>query len=156
MSWFTLRDHRSFAAGVMFLGVGIAAAIAAQSYEIGTPMRMGAGYFPLLVGSGLCLTGFTLILQAFGADAPKTRIHTGQVKPAVFILSAVVLFGLVLKPFGAAAAIIVLCCVSAFALPKRNWRRTLVIMMLLIPASYLIFVAVTGLNLAFLPPGWGI
>jgi hypothetical protein len=51
------RPLKDILAGLTFVGFGLAFAVTATSYEIGTPLAMGPGYFPLVVGAILVGVG---------------------------------------------------------------------------------------------------
>lgn len=41
-----IKSQKDFFSGLMFMGVGVAFAVGASNYNIGTGARMGPGYFP--------------------------------------------------------------------------------------------------------------
>jgi Tripartite tricarboxylate transporter TctB family len=68
--------HRdSLLAGGVFVVVGIAFAVAATRYELGSALRMGPGYLPLVLGA--VLTGLGLIIVGQGL-AVRVRISSGS------------------------------------------------------------------------------
>ena len=46
-----LKSQKDFWAGIMYMAVGLAFAIGAKNYNIGTGARMGPGYFPLILAA---------------------------------------------------------------------------------------------------------
>jgi hypothetical protein len=69
--------HRdSLLAGGVFVVVGIAFAVAATRYELGSALRMGPGYLPLVLGA--VLTGLGLIIVGQGVAA-RIRTSSGSV-----------------------------------------------------------------------------
>ena len=48
-------------AGGIFVALGLAFAIGARGYELGTAFRMGPGYVPLVLGGLLALLGMAVI-----------------------------------------------------------------------------------------------
>ena len=52
-------------AGLIFVAFGLAFAITSLSYELGTPLRMGPGYFPLALGGILVLLGLLIVGKGF-------------------------------------------------------------------------------------------
>jgi lysylphosphatidylglycerol synthetase-like protein (DUF2156 family) len=68
--------HRdSLLAGGVFVVVGIAFAVAATRYELGSALRMGPGYLPLVLGA--VLTGLGLIIVGQGLAA-RVRTSSGS------------------------------------------------------------------------------
>ena len=59
-----IKSQKDFFAGLMYLVVGLAFAIAAIDYNVGTAARMGPGYFPLILGVLLALIGLVISLKA--------------------------------------------------------------------------------------------
>jgi len=45
-----IKSEKDFYAGLMFLVVGVAFALGASTYNISKGVRMGPGYFPLMLG----------------------------------------------------------------------------------------------------------
>ncbi len=68
MSFQQAVRHRDFAAGLFFLLLGLAVAGTASRYPIGTAMRMGPGYFPMLLGAILALLGLGIAIKALRAN----------------------------------------------------------------------------------------
>ena len=52
-------------AGLIFVAFGLAFATTSLSYEIGTPLRMGPGYFPLALGGILVFLGLLIVGKGF-------------------------------------------------------------------------------------------
>ena len=55
-----IKSNKDFASGLMFMGVGVAFAWGATTYNVGTGARMGPGYFPLLLGILLAIIGLVI------------------------------------------------------------------------------------------------
>ena len=51
------RSVKDLLAGLVFIVFGLAFAIAASRYQLGTAFRMGPGYFPVVLGGCLVLLG---------------------------------------------------------------------------------------------------
>ena len=58
-----VRAPKDFWSGLMFIGFAGVALVAARDYSLGSAVRMGPGYFPLLLGLVLACIGVML----FGA-----------------------------------------------------------------------------------------
>ena len=50
-------------AGGIFVLIGGAFVVGSLGYELGTPLRMGPGYFPLLVGAILAALGLAVVVK---------------------------------------------------------------------------------------------
>ena len=51
--------------------------VGSLSYDVGTPLRMGPGYFPLLVGAILAALGLAVVAQGFIAGARGRALAAG-------------------------------------------------------------------------------
>lgn len=54
---------RDLLCGSVFVALGLAFAIGGSRYEIGSAVRMGPGYLPLVLGGALALLGFVTLVQ---------------------------------------------------------------------------------------------
>ena len=52
-----LPDSKDFWSGIMLIAIGGGALVIGRDYPFGTALRMGAGFFPLVLGAGLVLFG---------------------------------------------------------------------------------------------------
>ena len=87
-------------AGLVFIAFGLAFAIAASRYQLGTAFRMGPGYFPVVLGGCLVLLGVLIVVEgivagergAIGAvpwrgdradprRGPVLRLHRARARP---------------------------------------------------------------------------
>ena len=62
--WKAIGESKDFWSGVIFLGVGVAFVGLGRHYPMGTTMRMGPGYFPMVLGGLLASIGFILMVRA--------------------------------------------------------------------------------------------
>jgi Tripartite tricarboxylate transporter TctB family len=140
-----LRNPRDFWAGVIFLLVGIGAALVAWDYPMGTGGRMGAGYFPMTLAVLLGLLGALIMAMSFGKEGPP--VDKFALKPLFFILLAVVIFGLLAKVLGLAISIVILVVVSAYGGHEFRFKETLIAGIVL--AAFCVLVFSYGLKLPF-------
>src|SRR3989344_2695735 len=81
-----IKSQKDFFAGLMFMGVGVAFAWGATTYNVGNGARMGPGYFPLLLGILLAIIGGAI---TFIASLAGQEFHA----KSVFILATVLAIG---------------------------------------------------------------
>jgi hypothetical protein len=107
-----------FAAGLVFLAIGVAAFLIATGYPMGTAGRMGPGFFPLVVSAILAVLGLASCVASLTART-SDRIGEWPVVPLLFVITGVVGFGLLIEPAGlvASSAFLLLCCCY------ERWRR---------------------------------
>ena len=61
--------HRDILAGTLFIVIGALALLGARGYPVGSAMRMGPGYFPVVLGWLLVALGALVGLRAAPAGA---------------------------------------------------------------------------------------
>jgi hypothetical protein len=109
----TIRAPKDFWSGIMFLTFAAVALLAARGYALGTPGRMGPGYFPMILGCTLGLLGLVLVVRSIVIDGEGVnRIH---LLPLGIIALGVCLFGLFIERLGLVISLIVLIAVTALA-----------------------------------------
>jgi Tripartite tricarboxylate transporter TctB family len=104
---------RDFLTGVLFLITGGFVLVYGARYPMGTAVRMGPGYFPFLVASGLALLGGGLIIRA--VFRPGESAGAPSFRPVLAVLLATLAFGLLIEPAGFWLASLVLVFIARFA-----------------------------------------
>jgi len=153
-----IAQPRNFWGGILFALIGVGFALVARGvriadftlhagYAMGTPARMGPGFFPFWLGILLALLGIVIALvslrrAAEGEDVALPRFHW---RPILLVLGAVVLFGLLLRPAGMLLAGFLLVFVASLGSPTFRARATVVLGAALVSFCALVFVA--GLKL---------
>jgi hypothetical protein len=140
------RDHVT---GALFAATGGVIAFGALAYPLGSAMRMGPGYFPLLLGLVLVGLGGLVALNAERSDAIARVSWTdvSWLRPLALVSLSVVVFALVVEGGGLVAAVFGIVVVSGLAHRAFRWRDMLVLAALLAAGSVGVFVY--GLRLPF-------
>jgi hypothetical protein len=108
-----LHNNKDVWAGLMLIAIGGAAMVLARNYGFGTALRMGPGFFPIVLGALLVLFGLAIL--AAGLRKPE-KIAAGWSLRALIILPlSLVLFGLLMEYGGFVPAMLALIFVSATA-----------------------------------------
>jgi putative tricarboxylic transport membrane protein len=102
-----VANPKEFCAGILFFGIGLGALIVARDYRLGTAMRMGPGYFPLVLSVLLMLLGAVSSLRALRM-ARGAPVGQWRLMPLMVILLAVVAFGALVERGGLVAALLAL------------------------------------------------
>lgn len=148
-----IRHPKDFWTGIIFLFFGLAAVIIGRDYAMGTAGKMGPAYFPTILGSLLALIGVIAVIRSF--------VRTGEavgkfyIREIILILSAVLLFGFLMRGAGLIPAVVVLIMFSAYASPKFHWGSSLLLAGGLAAFSALVFVKLLGLPMPMLGPWFG-
>jgi hypothetical protein len=146
-----IGNQKDFASGLLYLGAGLAFAIASSGYRMGTAVRMGPGYFPFWLGVILAVIGAVLLFGAMRASAERTRLTGWHLKGLLWVLLAVVAVGLVLEPLGLALSVVILVIAASLASHEFSWTAALLNAAVLVAISIVIFVYGLGLRLEVLP-----
>ncbi|MEI7532196.1 MAG: tripartite tricarboxylate transporter TctB family protein [Betaproteobacteria bacterium] len=145
-----IRNQKNFVAGLMFIVTGIFFAALATGYQMGTPAKMGSGYFPFYLGTLLSLLGLFIFVTSMTPNSEESVLTKWDWKSVLWITGSVLVFAVSLNYAGLIISLALLMLVSALASHEFGWKGTLVSMVILISAVYLGFV--WGLKLQF--PVW--
>jgi hypothetical protein len=144
-----------FWSGLFFLVVGGAACVYAMlSYRIGTPARMGPGFFPALVGGLIALIGAVILvldIKAARAAAADTGQSEFGLVPLATTIGSVVAFALLLKPFGLIVSVAAMVMIARIARPGA-WREIIALSTIICLIAFLIFSV--GLRMPFKVVPW--
>ena len=137
------------AGGILVL-IGGAFVVGSFTYELGTPLRMGPGYFPLLVGVILAALGLAVVVKGLLAG---DVIEFGAVpwRAVIVIVLALLFFGLTVRRLGFVPTSAVTALLTTLASREMRPLKALAVAAGLTVASTLIFVV--GLQLRI--PLWG-
>ncbi len=131
-----IRNGKDFWAGLMFLALGLGfSGVAFKNYNMGTAVRMGPAYFPVVLGGLLALLGAWVFFRSF-ASGEKSSLRAVQFRPLLFVAAIIagvvtyalkgqndflyqlamgVTYVLIQASFGTPALYIVLAAVVVFA-----------------------------------------
>jgi putative tricarboxylic transport membrane protein len=130
----------------MFIGTGVFFLIWAMThYQMGTAVRMGPAYFPVMLGGLLAFLGLLVLLESFAMQGPK--VPAFALRPLILISFACVVYGYLMKPLGLVAATAALVFISAYGGHEFKWKEVTILSAILILFSVLVFVK--GLTLPF-------
>ena len=154
-----IKSQKDFFSGLMFMGVGVAFAWGATTYNVGEGARMGPGYFPLMLGVlmavlGVAITFKALVVETVGGD----KMGKWAFKPLVLIIAANLVFGVLLgglpslgiPAMGLIVGIYALTFIASMAEAGWKVKNTFILATVLAIGSYLAFIV--ALNLQF--PVW--
>jgi hypothetical protein len=144
-----IRSPSDFWCGLLFIVVGIAFVVLARQYRLGTPARMGPGFFPTILGGILAALGLTLAILALVRDGDPLRFP--RLRPMVAILIAIIVFALLLAPLGFVIAAAALILIAGFAEPELRPLENVGLTLFLIAFSVAIFVIALGLPMNLWP-----
>ena len=137
---------RDLLAGGVFIALGVAFAAGSLAYDIGTPVRMGPGYVPLVLGVVLAGLGVLVIVKGFiaGEGEPIGEVDWRAV---ILITAALLFFGITVRGLGVVGALFGASLLAALARSQTSIREALVIAVGLTALSVVIFIVALQLRL---------
>jgi hypothetical protein len=144
-----IRNPRDFCAGLLFVAFGVVALVMVQAYAIGTPARMGPGYFPRLLGILLVVGGG--IQALIGLRSKPEFAVEWHWRPLFTLLIAVVLFIVMTPWLGLIVAALVMSFVASAASREFRWPEALLVGAILGSAAAALFVWGLGVPLPVWP-----
>ena len=156
-----VKSQRDFWAGLMFISVGLFFVVVAAGtpefidklfgtklipgYQIGSAVRMGPAYFPIVLGGLLAVLGVMVLVDSLVEEGePVAKFHF---RPLLFLAASSLAFAYLLKPLGLPLASVALVFISAFGGHEFKWKEVAILSVLLVIFSVLVFVK--GLVLPF-------
>ncbi|APO76051.1 TctB family tripartite tricarboxylate transporter protein [Rhizobium etli 8C-3] len=138
-------DTTNVICGALLVATGAFFAIQSYSLDLGTTLRMGPGYFPLLLSAVLIILGAVVFVQAI-------RVHGEPMGPfawrgMLFILPAPIFFGLTVRGLGFVPSIFLTAFIACFASHRMTVLHAILLSVLLTAFSVGVFSY--GLGLPF-------
>lgn len=146
-----IKGQKDFFCGIMFMGVGVAFAYGASTYNVGTAARMGPGYFPIMLSILMAIIGAMITFKALVIETEGGgKIGKWAWRPLFCIIAANVVFGILLMglsaiklpAFGMIVGIYALTFIASMAQIGWKFKTTFILATLLAVGSYLTFVLV--------------
>lgn len=142
---FELRKNRDVWCGVMLIAVGGLALFMARDYAMGTTLRMGPGYFPVVLGAMLILFGLYCI--ASGLRSNEKIEGSWSLRGLIVLPLSLVLFGLLMEYAGFVPALMVLIFGSALA--GKEFRLGEVLLLAVGLTAFSVALFIWGLGLPY-------
>lgn len=143
-----------FASGLLFLLIGGAVALASTAHKIGTTMRMGPGYFPLVLGVILAAIGLILVVRNVRLDINASEsafIERICFRSVILISLSMLLFAFTVQKAGLIIATCGLVLVSGVAYRAFSWKQLGLLCIALAGFATVVFIYGLGLPVPVLP-----
>ncbi len=139
----TILQRKDTWAGLMLIVIGGSAMFIARNYPFGTALRMGPGYFPMVLGGVLILFG--LVTLATGLRNGEKIGGSWSPRALIILPVSLVLFGVLMEYAGFIPAMMVLIIGSATASAEFRWFEVLLFSIGLTALAVAVFVFALGL-----------
>jgi hypothetical protein len=138
-----LRSNKDFWAGMMFFITGAGAMFIARTYPYGTTLRMGPGYFPIVLS--VILIAFGLFVMVRGLRNFEKIQGNWSIRALIVLPLSMVLFGVLMELAGFIPALAGLIFVSAASGREFKFKEVLLLTVLLGVMSVAMFIWGLGL-----------
>lgn len=138
-----LANNKDVWAGLMLIAIGAAAIFVARNYPFGTALRMGPGFFPVVLGGLLIVFGLAVL--AIGLRKGESMAGSWSLRALIILPLSLILFGLLMEYAGFVPAMLVLIVGSATASTEFRFLEVLLFAAGLTALSVAVFVWALGL-----------
>lgn len=144
-----IRSPKNFIVGLIFIGLSLLFGISASGLQMGTPGRMGPGYFPLMLSIALGLLGIVVLIVGLRKDGDRP---TGaNIRGTILVTAAVVVFALAIRPLGLIPTVIASSLLFSLAGHEFRPVSAIVASLVLALGSWAVFIV--GLRMPWTPFG---
>ena len=145
-----IRSSKDFLTGMIYVGIGSGAVLIAilGDYKIGTALKMGPAYFPLVLSFLLIGIGLISLVRSFIQSG--TPIGAFTIKGLLLVVVPTFLFGLLVRGAGLIVALPLLVVVSSYASRQFRWGPALALAAGLTLFCTLVFLKGLGVPLPLL------
>ncbi len=149
-SMFRVRSPQDLGAAIVFIVIGLAGLYLGKDLTFGTASQMGPGFFPTWLSLLIVAIGVGIGVKAVATEGP--RIERFQIRPILFIVAAIVVFGFLINAVGLALSAGLMTIFAAYARRGVSVIETFCLAAGLALFSVILFVYVLG---QAVPPWWG-
>jgi Tripartite tricarboxylate transporter TctB family len=148
------RTNKDLWAGLHYIAVGAAGWWFALDYPFGSALRMGPGYFPIVLSAVMILMG--LYVLALGLRKEHEKIQGNWSIRALIILPlSTIVFGVLMEEAGFIPAMVALIPISAAAGRDFKWMEVIPLTIGLTVACAAGFIYALGLPYPLIKGMWG-
>jgi hypothetical protein len=150
---FDWRNNRDFFAGLAYIGTGAVGWWMALDYPFGSALRMGPGYFPIVLSWIMIAFGIAIIFQGIKNNE---KFKGGWSLRALIVLPlSAVVFGYMMEEAGFIPALLLLIPLSAAAGNEYKWREIVPLTIGLTILCTAMFIYGLGLPYPLIKGMWG-
>lgn len=146
------KSFNDIASGLIFIGIGIAFGYAASGYQIGTALRMGPGYFPLVLAGLMCILGIAIVVKGMARDAQPSQFGIMPWRGMVLLLSAIAFFGFTIRGLGMVPSLFITLMLASLASRRNTLLSAFILSVAITTACVTIFIYGLGVPITLFGP----
>ena len=145
-----ITHPQDFWSGLLFIAFGAIGAYLSREFTFGALTKMGPGFLPTILSYLLMTVGAIVTARSFALRGGE--IQPSAIKPQVLIVSAIILFALLIERVGLIPTVFIVLIVASFASDEFKLRDAVLLGVGMSLACYLVFIVLLGLSLQ--PLAW--
>lgn len=146
------RSRRDIVAGTIFVAIAAAFAAEALTHPIGSALRMGPAFIPLVLAGLLATFGLGVIASGLARPAPRADLPDVPWRAIVLISVAIVIFGAFGRQLGLVPVVFACATVIALSSARNGILAALLIGALLSGLTFVVFKLGLGISLPTFGP----
>lgn len=148
------RNYKEVASGALFIGIGLVFIVyTLATLKIGTAQNMGAGYFPIVLGSLLLMLGFVVIV--LGLRTEPEAIGPVPWRGIGLLSLSVWFFATAVEGLGLGPTFFISCLLAALSTGKTKLVAALILSAGITTFCLLVFVVGLSLRYPIIGPWLG-
>jgi hypothetical protein len=137
-----VKSPQDLGAAIVFIVIGLAGLYFGKNLSFGTASQMGPGFFPTWLNFVVLAIGVATGVKALAVKGPP--IERFRVRPILFIVAAIVVFGFLINAIGLAVSAVIMTIFAAYARRGVKVTEAMLLAVGLAVFSVVLFVYVLG------------
>lgn len=152
-----VKNPKDVIAGLLLMVTAAIFALLTADLPMGSAIRMGPGYFPLVLAGLLGLLGLIVLVTGLRYPDEGTPVHLAALpwRALILVTLSVFVFGLGIRPLGLGPSIGLAVFISALASHRFHLGTALILTALMVAFAWAVFIKGLGLPLPMLGPWLG-
>jgi putative tricarboxylic transport membrane protein len=144
-----IRAPQEFAAGLFLIVISAIALWQTADLPVGTMRQLGPGMLPRVLATAVGLCGIVLLALSFVHNGQK--LDRWSLRGPLFVLGAIIIFGLTVRPLGLAVAGPLVIVIGGFASPESRLIESVIFGVVITLFCLLLFKVVLTLPIPVAP-----
>lgn len=152
-----IKNPKDVIAGLLLVGTAAMFALLTADLPMGSAVRMGPGYFPLVLAGILGALGLIVLVTGlrYPDEGAPVRLAALPWRALILITLAVFVFGFGIRPLGLGPSIGLAVFISALASHRFHLITALTLTAVMVAFAWAVFIKGLGLPLPMLGPWLG-